>query len=99
MSESTALSLANTELRSAGDLDLWLRTSGGSAEHAGELSLRLAEFVALRACLRDLLAAAAEGRTLPADAVEHLNDASARIPRIARLESGEVTQVPVGSGP
>jgi predicted RNA-binding Zn ribbon-like protein len=99
MCETIALSLANAELRSAGDLDLWLRTSGDAAEHAGELSLRLAEFGDLRACLRELLGAAAEGRPLPAGAVERLNDASARIPRITRLEGGEVTQVPVGAGP
>lgn len=99
MSESIALSLANAELGSAGDLDLWLRTSGDTAEHAGELSLRLAEFGDLRACLRELLSSAAEGRPLPADAVERLNDASARIPRVARLAGGEVTQVPVGAGP
>ncbi|HET8527031.1 MAG TPA: CGNR zinc finger domain-containing protein [Actinomycetota bacterium] len=99
MSDPIALSLANAELRSAADLDRWLRTSGDTAEHAGELSLRLGEFGDLRACLRELLAAAADGRPLPADAVERLNDASARIPRIARLESGEVNQVPVGAGP
>lgn len=99
MSETIAFSLANAQLGSAGDLDLWLRASGDTAEHAGELSLRLAEFGDLRACLRALLAAAADGRPLPADAVERLNDASARIPRIARFEGGEVTQVPVGAGP
>lgn len=99
MSEVIALSLANAELRSAADLDRWLRTSGDTVGHAGELSLRLADFGDLRACVRDLLAAAAEGRPLPADAVERLNEASARIPRVARLESGEVNQVPAGGGP
>jgi predicted RNA-binding Zn ribbon-like protein len=94
-----AISLANAELASAGDLATWLRGPGQIARDAGELSLRLPDFGDLRSSLRELLAAAAEGRPLPDDAVERLNESSARVPRIVRLEGGELTHAPVGGGP
>jgi predicted RNA-binding Zn ribbon-like protein len=99
MSDPIAISLANVELASAGDLATWLRGSGQIARDAGGIALRLPEFGALRSSLRELLAAAAEGRPLPDLAVDHLNETSARVPRIARLEGGEVMQAPVGAGP
>jgi predicted RNA-binding Zn ribbon-like protein len=99
MSETIALSLANAELGSPGDLDQWLRRSGETAELAGELSLRLPEFLDLRVSIRELLASVTEGRPLPADAVERLNEASSRVPRVARLRETDVIQVPVGTSP
>jgi predicted RNA-binding Zn ribbon-like protein len=99
MSEAIALSLANAELGSPGDLDLWLSGFEQTVEHASELSLRLPEFLDLRACIRELLASVIEGRPLPTDAVERLNEASSRVPRVARLQDRDVIQVPVGTGP
>jgi len=100
VTEPISLSLANSGLDSVGDLGEWLRGHGESTEHAEELSLRLPEFLDLRSCLRELLASAAEGRPSPVDAVERLNQTSARVPRVARLGGGEgITQTPVGGGP
>ena len=98
MSDSLALSLANAELDSAGDLVPWLREAAGlDPEHASELSLRLIEFRELRSCLLDLLVAAVGGRPLPDDAVERLNETSARVPRVARLDDGEASLEPVAA--
>ena len=94
MSEIIALQLANADLGSSGDLGLWLRGMG-EEDHADELALRLPEFLDLRSCLRDILAAAAEGRQLPPDAVERLNETSARVPRVARLAEGAVSLEPM----
>jgi predicted RNA-binding Zn ribbon-like protein len=99
MSEPIAISLANAELASAGDLATWLRDSGQNAGDAGELALRLPDFGDLRSSLRELLAAATEDRPLPDHAVESLNETSARVPRIARLEGGRLMQAPVALGP
>jgi predicted RNA-binding Zn ribbon-like protein len=99
VNEPIAISLANAELASAGDLATWLRASGWNTRDAGELALRLPDFGDLRSSLRELLAAAAEGRPLPDDAVEGLNETSARVPRIARLEGGVLTRAPVAGGP
>jgi predicted RNA-binding Zn ribbon-like protein len=98
MSEALALSLANAELSSSPDLLLWLRGTGVT-DHADELSLRLADFLDLRSSVRDLLSAAAEGRPLPAGAVERVNEASGRVPRVDRLEGDRAVSAPVGAGP
>ena len=98
--EGSALALANTELASAAELSAWLHAmSGDVGEEADQLSLRLPEFVDLRSLVRELLAAAAEDRPLPAVAVGRLNEASARVPRVARLEDDGVVMAPVGAGP
>jgi predicted RNA-binding Zn ribbon-like protein len=94
MTEAVALQLVNADLRSAGDLGVWLRGLGED-DHADELALRLPEFLDLRSSLRDLLAAAAEGRPLPPVAVERLNETSARVPRVARLDEGAVALEPM----
>ena len=99
MTGEVALSLANAELGSAGDLEGWLRGDGAGNENASEVCLRLPEFLDLRACIRELLAAAAERRPLPHDAVERLNETSARVPRVARLGETGVIQSPAGAGP
>ena len=98
MTRSLALSLANAELDSAGDLVAWLRDEAGlDPGHASELSLRLTEFVDLRSRLLELLDAAAEARRPPAGAVTSLNETSARVPRVARLDDGESSLDPVAA--
>jgi predicted RNA-binding Zn ribbon-like protein len=94
MTETIAVELANAELGSAGELGLWLRGTGED-DHGAELSLRLPEFLDLRASLRELLAAASEGRPLPPDAVVRLNETSVRVPRVARLDDGAASLEPM----
>jgi predicted RNA-binding Zn ribbon-like protein len=94
MTETIAVELANADLGSAGDLGMWLRGTGED-DHADELSLRLPEFLDLRASLRELLAAASEGRPLPPDAVARLNETSVRVPRVARFDEGVVSLEPM----
>jgi predicted RNA-binding Zn ribbon-like protein len=95
MTDRLAVSLANAELGSAGDLDRWLRGDAAMPERADELSLRLPEFVDLRASLRELLDAVSEGRPVPPDAVARVNETSARVPRVARLDDGAVSLEPM----
>jgi len=100
MSSATALSLANARMGSAGDLRAWL--GGESAlepEERAEVSLRLAEFVALRASLRELLDASVGGGPFPAAAVERVNEASARVPRVLRLAPGGSADAPLSASP
>ena len=94
MTEGFALELANADLDSAGDLGVWLRGTGED-DHADELSLRLPEFLELRTSLRELFAAASEGRPLPPDAVGRLNETSGRVPRVARLDEGAASLEPM----
>ena len=100
MSVSEALSLANATLGSAADLALWLRASAGSgSDHVDGLALRLPDFLELRSCVRELLEGAIAGGSLPAEAVERLNETSARVPRIALLQGGSVSLTPIaGAG-
>ena len=98
MSDALSLSLANAQLDSVGDLGAWLRDAGGlDPDHASELALRLVEFRELRSCLLDLVDAAVRGLPLPDDAVGRLNETSARVPRVARLQDGASSLEPVAA--
>jgi predicted RNA-binding Zn ribbon-like protein len=79
-------------------LERWLTDRG--IEDPG-LSLRLADFRALRGAIRSALAAAVGGRAVPPDAMEALNAASAAAPRHARLEirDGEPCAIEAEAGP
>jgi predicted RNA-binding Zn ribbon-like protein len=100
MSRTEALSLANARLGSAGDLADWLEAEGAlEPEDRAEVSLRLAEFVTLRASIRELLDASIGGGTFPAAAVEHINEASARVPRVRRLAPDGAVDTPLSAGP
>ena len=99
-SATAALSLANARLASAGDLRAWLEGEGAlEPEERAEVSLRLAEFVALRASLRELLDASIDGGPFPAAAVERVNEASARVPRVLRLAADGSAEAPMSAGP
>jgi hypothetical protein len=77
MVSAAALSLANARLGSPGDLGAWLEEDGAlEPEERDEVSLRLAEFVTLRASIRELLDASIGGGPFPAAAVERVNEAS-----------------------
>ncbi len=81
-------SMSPDRLRTAGGLASWLSEAGlGSGGVAEEMALRLGEFVALRGAIRGLLGAAVARVTAPAATVEGVNDASARVPLVARLET------------
>jgi predicted RNA-binding Zn ribbon-like protein len=100
MSSSVALSLANARLGSSGDLRTWLeRESALEPEDSVEVSLRLVEFVALRASLRELLDASIDGGPFPAAAVERVNEASARVPRVLRLAPVGAADTPIPANP
>lgn len=100
MSLATALSLANASLGSAGDLCAWLEREGAlEPGERAEVSLRLAEFVALRASLRELLDASIGGGPFPAAAAERLNEASARVPRVLRLAPDGSADTPLSASP
>ncbi len=100
MSSALALSLANAPLGSAGDLSAWLEGEDAlEPEERAEVSLRLAEFVSLRASLRELLDASIGGGPFPAAAVERVNDASARVPRVLRLAPEGSADVPLSASP
>ena len=96
--EERVVELANLELHSGGDLRRWLERSGSvGEEEAVELSFRLPEFQALRDSLRSVFEASIGGGPFPAAAVERLNEASARVPRVMRLEPGGATEAAVAS--
>ena len=100
MSLAVALSLANARLGSAGDLAAWLEAEGAlEPEERAEVSLRLPEFVTLRASIRELLDASIGGGTFPAAAVERINEASARVPRVMRLAPDGPADTPTPAGP
>jgi predicted RNA-binding Zn ribbon-like protein len=100
MSSSTALSLVNSRLASAGDLRAWLEGEGAlEPEERAEVSLRLTEFVSLRASLRELLDATIGGGPFPAAAAERVNEASARVPRVLRLAPDGLADAPLSASP
>lgn len=100
MSSATALSLANAQLGSPGDLWGWLEADDAiEPEERDDVSLRLAEFVTLRASIRELLDASIGGGPFPAAAVERINEASARVPRVLRLAPDGTTSAPLSAGP
>jgi predicted RNA-binding Zn ribbon-like protein len=100
MCAAAALSLANARLSSAGDLTAWLEAEGAlEPGERAEVSLRLAEFVTLRASIRELLDASIGGGPFPAAAVERINEASARVPRVMRLAPDGAADTPLSAGP
>jgi predicted RNA-binding Zn ribbon-like protein len=99
MSSAAALSLANARLGSAGDLGAWLEAEGAlEPEECAEVALRLAEFVTLRASIRELLDASIGGGPFPVGALERVNEASARVPRVVRLAPDGAADTPVSAG-
>ena len=93
------MSLANARLSSAADLRAWLEGEGAlDPEERAEISLRLAEFVTLRASIRELLDASIGGGPFPAGALERVNEASARVPRALRLAPDGAADTPVSAG-
>jgi len=99
LNEGWAVDLANEELRSGGDLRRWLEGRGAFDEGTSEeLSFRLPEFLDLRARLRDVFEASIGGGPFPAAAVERLNEVSARVPVVRRLEPPDAMDVPIASG-
>ena len=94
-----ALGFANAPLEMGSDLRAWLEADGGlEARETAEVSLRLAEFVALRDSVRELLEASIGGGPFPAAAVERINEASARVPRVLRLEGDGPSEAPFPAG-
>ena len=98
--ETEALRLANEELGSSADMRRWLERGPASGELGAddELALRLPEFLALRTSLRNLFEASIGGGPFPAAAVERVNEASARVPRILRLLPSGAVEEPVATG-
>src|SRR4029453_9295157 len=100
MNTATALSLANARLASVGDLRAWLEGEGAPEPAARtEVSLRLAEFVALRASLRELLDASIGGGPFPAAAVARVNEASPPAPRVLRPAPAGSADAPLSASP
>jgi predicted RNA-binding Zn ribbon-like protein len=101
MRDGPALRLANARLETPGDLIRWL-AEDGEAEPAvaEEVALRLGDFGRLRDAIRELFDASIGGGPFPAAAVERLNEASERVPRVLRLEPAERVAVeqPVSGG-
>jgi predicted RNA-binding Zn ribbon-like protein len=94
MSHVPALELANSNLDSSGDLGRWLSETdewGGAIRE--EMALRLPDFARLRETVRDLFEASVGGDPFPAAAVERLNEASARVPRVLRLDPSGVASL------
>ena len=99
LSEGWAVDLANEDLRSGGDLRRWLEGRGSFDEGTSEeLSFRLPDFLDLRSSLRELLEASIGGGPFPAAAVERLNETSARVPTVSRLQPPDAVDVPIASG-
>jgi predicted RNA-binding Zn ribbon-like protein len=99
LNEGWAVELANADLRSGGDLRRWLEGRGAFDEGTSEeLSFRLPDFLDLRTWLRDVLEASIGGGPFPAAAVERLNESSARVPTVRRLEPPDAVDMPIASG-
>jgi predicted RNA-binding Zn ribbon-like protein len=97
--EGWAIDLANEELRSGGELRRFLERTVPLEEAASqEVSFRLPDFLDLRNTLRQVLEASIGGGPFPAAAVERLNEASARVPTVLRLEPPDAVQEPVAAG-
>jgi predicted RNA-binding Zn ribbon-like protein len=101
MRDGPALRLANAKLETPGDLLGFLEESGEVEAVAWEVSLRLADFGRLRDAICDLLDASIGGGPFPAAAVERLNEASERVPRVLRLDpsAGGSVERPLAGGP
>jgi predicted RNA-binding Zn ribbon-like protein len=72
------------ELSSTG-LDGWLGEAGVSAEARRGLVLRMADFRPLHRAVVEALDAAADGRAVPRDALDRLNETAALVPFAPRL--------------
>ena len=95
-----AIDLANAELRSAGDLRRWLEGRVSFGEGVSEqISLRLPDFLDLRRAVRETLEASVGGGPFPAAAVERLNETSARVALVRRLDPPNAVERPVASSP
>jgi predicted RNA-binding Zn ribbon-like protein len=95
-----ALGLANLSLDSGSDLRAWLEHEGAlGPEESTEVSLRLPEFLSLRASLRELFDASIGGGPFPAAAVERINETSARVPRVMCLSPDGAADTPLSAGP
>ena len=93
-----ALGLANLSLDSGSDLRGWLEEEGvRGPEESAEVSLRLPEFLSLRASVRELFDASIGGGPFPAAALERLNDVSARVPRVLRFDASGPSESPLAA--
>ena len=98
LNDELAVDLANAQVRSGSDVRGFLRTRASLDEEASEeVSFRLPEFLALRSSLREVLEASIGGGPFPAAAVERLNEASARVAWVRRLEPPDAVDAPVTS--
>ena len=98
LSEGWAVDLANEDLRSGADLRRWLKRRGSFDERTSEeLSFRLPDFMDLRSSLRDVLDASIGGGPFPAAAVERLNETSARVPTVLRLDPPNAVGLPIAA--
>jgi predicted RNA-binding Zn ribbon-like protein len=99
LGEPLAIDLANTVMvvREGQEVDLLVtrddlrRWLAAERERLGDCAFAVAhleEIRAVRDAVRGVLSAAAEGTTPPAEALEHLNAASAAAPVAPRLEAG-----------
>ena len=89
------MGLANLSLDSGSDLRGWLEEEGVLVpEETAEVSLRLPQFLSLRASVRELFDASIGGGPFPAAALERLNDVSARVPRVLRFDAGGPSETP-----
>lgn len=99
LNEGWAVDLANEELRSGGELRRFLERTGSLPGTASEeVSFRLPDFLDLRTTLRQVLEASIGGGPFPAAAVERLNETSARVPTVLRLEPPDAVEEPVAAG-
>jgi predicted RNA-binding Zn ribbon-like protein len=97
-SSDLALSLVNEPLDSGQDLVRWLQASAGfEPGEIGEVALRLPEFRSVRAASRGVLEASVDGSPLPVDAVELLNEVSARVPRTLVLDPPRARDEPASA--
>jgi predicted RNA-binding Zn ribbon-like protein len=98
MSNEAALSLANARVDTSAALRGWLeRECGLGSRESNEVALRLPEFVSLQASVRELLDASIRGGPFPAAALDRLNDASARVPRVLRFDANGACETPIAS--
>lgn len=90
-----ALALANSSipedvLATPAGLGSWLAANHDDlGPSTPEVALRLGDFRALRAAVRDALAARATGVVVPADAIRALNEASAAVPTWPALDADD----------
>jgi predicted RNA-binding Zn ribbon-like protein len=98
LTEELAVFLANEAVRSGSDVRRLLQARGADERTSEEVAFRLPEFLDLRDALREVLEASICGGPFPAAAVERLNEASARVPWIRRLEPPDAVERPSSSG-